>query len=273
MKVRMRFVKRGPIKYIGHLDLMRFFQKVFRRCGLDVSYSQGFNPHQILSFASPLGVGLTSIGEYLDAGIESLKIITDENKRELTPAEWIDRINAFSNDMVIVTSFNIMPDDTKPSMALLAAASYAISFNNVDAAKDIAEYYNNNPQIIYEKTTKKSVKEINLKEGIYMLATDAAEYYEKVSAISKTDSEYESEYIKMMDCTNPLYMICSSGSSLNIKPEMLIEAYEKETGSIIGDYDIIRLDMYAANENVKQSANDDNACVIIYESMSCGKAE
>ena len=83
MKVRMRFIKRGPIQYIGHLDLMRYFQKVFRRCGLDVAYSQGFNPHQILSFASPLGVGLTSIGEYLDAGIGSLRVITDENKQIL----------------------------------------------------------------------------------------------------------------------------------------------------------------------------------------------
>lgn len=258
MKVRMRFIKRGPIQYIGHLDLMRYFQKVFRRCGLDVAYSQGFNPHQILSFASPLGVGLTSIGEYLDAGIGSLRVITDENKKELTADEWVRRINKYSNDMVIVTSFNIMPDDTKPSMALLVAASYAVSFKNPDAAKDITGYYNNNPDIVFEKKTKKSVKEINLKDGIYIVSDNAADYYKRVGSISKTDIEYEQKYIDMMECRNPLYILCSSGSSLNIKPEMLIDAYGKSTGNEAGDYDIIRLDMYSSDGSV-------------YESMSCGE--
>lgn len=75
MKARLRFNKMGSMMYIGHLDLMRYFQKLFRRCGLDVSYSKGFNPHQIMSFASPLGLGLTSIGEYLDLSLEPLIIM------------------------------------------------------------------------------------------------------------------------------------------------------------------------------------------------------
>ena len=57
------------MKFIGHLDLMRYFQKVFRKAGLPVAYSQGFNPHQIMSFAAPLGVGLTSEGEYVDVEV------------------------------------------------------------------------------------------------------------------------------------------------------------------------------------------------------------
>ena len=43
----MRFTKTGSLKFIGHLDCMRFFQKAIRRAKLDVAYSQGFNPHQI----------------------------------------------------------------------------------------------------------------------------------------------------------------------------------------------------------------------------------
>ena len=66
MKTRIKFTKSGPLKFIGHLDVMRYFQKAFRRAELDVEYSQGFNPHQLMSFAAPLGVGLTSDGEYLD---------------------------------------------------------------------------------------------------------------------------------------------------------------------------------------------------------------
>ena len=66
MKVRVKFEKTGPMKYIGHLDMMRFFQKAIRRAGIDVAYSEGFSPHMIMSFAYPLGVGMTSSGEYFD---------------------------------------------------------------------------------------------------------------------------------------------------------------------------------------------------------------
>ena len=72
MKTRMRFVKTGSVKFIGHLDCMRFFQKAIRRAKLDVAYSQGYSPHQLMSFASPLGVGITSDGEYLDVEFSSL---------------------------------------------------------------------------------------------------------------------------------------------------------------------------------------------------------
>ena len=45
------------MKFIGHLDVMRYFQKAIRRAGIDIAYSEGFSPHQIMSFAAPLSVG------------------------------------------------------------------------------------------------------------------------------------------------------------------------------------------------------------------------
>ena len=71
MKVRIKFTKEGPMKFVGHLDTMRYFQKAIRRAGLDVVYTHGFNPHQVMSFAAPLGVGLCSVGEYMDVEIAS----------------------------------------------------------------------------------------------------------------------------------------------------------------------------------------------------------
>ena len=55
MKLRIKFKKYGPVRFIGHLDVMRFFQKANRRAELDVAYTGGFSPHQIMSFAAPLG--------------------------------------------------------------------------------------------------------------------------------------------------------------------------------------------------------------------------
>ena len=62
MKVRIKFSKHGPMKFIGHLDIMRYFQKAMRRADVAICYSGGFSPHQIMSFAAPLGGGITTNG-------------------------------------------------------------------------------------------------------------------------------------------------------------------------------------------------------------------
>ena len=54
------------MKFIGHLDIMRYFQKAIRRANIPIAFSGGFSPHMIMSFAAPLGVGVTSAGEYFD---------------------------------------------------------------------------------------------------------------------------------------------------------------------------------------------------------------
>ena len=71
MKIRIKFQKQGTVRFIGHLDVMRYFQKVMRRAEVDIRYSEGFSPHQIMSFASPLSVGLISHAEYVDIDVNS----------------------------------------------------------------------------------------------------------------------------------------------------------------------------------------------------------
>ena len=83
MKIRIKFAKEGAMKFIGHLDIMRYFQRAIRRAGIDVAYSEGFSPHMIMSFANPLGVGLTSEAEYFDLVIRS----------EYSSQELISRLN------------------------------------------------------------------------------------------------------------------------------------------------------------------------------------
>ena len=82
MKIRIRFEKHGVMKFVGHLDMMRYFQKAMRRAGIDIRYSEGFSPHQIMSFAAPLGVGITSNGEYLDIEVNSSRS-SEESMRAL----------------------------------------------------------------------------------------------------------------------------------------------------------------------------------------------
>ena len=69
------------MKFIGHLDIMRYFQKAIRRAGIDIAYSEGFSPHMIMSFAAPLGVGITSTGEYFDMEVKSAATSEDMKNR------------------------------------------------------------------------------------------------------------------------------------------------------------------------------------------------
>jgi radical SAM-linked protein len=62
----LEFSKIGKMKYVGHLDLLKLFQRAVNRSGLPVAYSQGFNPHQRLSFALPLPLGAEGLAELVE---------------------------------------------------------------------------------------------------------------------------------------------------------------------------------------------------------------
>ena len=125
MKARIKFQKYGSMKFIGHLDVMRYFQKAFRRAGIDNEYSKGFSPHQIMSFAAPLGVGLTSDAEYLDVSLLS----SDE------PEQMIKRMNAVLTEGFRIIDFHPLLDaefNTKnvTAMAQVASADYLVSLKD-----------------------------------------------------------------------------------------------------------------------------------------------
>ena len=66
VKLRLRFSKQGRSIYISQLDLMRTLQRAFQRAGYPLKYSEGFNPHPLLSVALPMSVGVSSVCEILD---------------------------------------------------------------------------------------------------------------------------------------------------------------------------------------------------------------
>ena len=77
MKVELNSAKEGPVKFVGHLDTMRYFQKALRRANLPVAFSGGYSPHMIMSFAAPLGVGTESLGEFTSMEIENSSYFRD----------------------------------------------------------------------------------------------------------------------------------------------------------------------------------------------------
>jgi len=66
LRVRIRFTKQGDLRLIGHRDLMRCFERVFRRAGLALSFSQGFHPKPRMTFPSALAVGIEGLNEVME---------------------------------------------------------------------------------------------------------------------------------------------------------------------------------------------------------------
>lgn len=205
MKIRIKFSKQGAMKFIGHLDIMRYFQKAMRRADIPIAYSGGYSPHQIMSFASPLGVGLTSNGEYLD--IELTASISSE--------EAIQRLNEQMADGMQVLSFKEIPDNAGNAMASVAAADYTVVFREGyepenDWKKSIIDFYSQE-SIPVIKQTKKNEMEMDLKTYIYSLDVKENEIYMKVSA----------------------------GSVTNIKPELVMEAFSNFAGFTLEPFSLL----------------------------------
>lgn len=202
MKVRVKFKKHGAIRFIGHLDVMRFFQKCIRRAGLDIAYSGGFSPHQIMSFASPLGVGLESNGEYMDIELNSVTNSED----------MVKCLNEASVDGIEIISIKELPEGADNAMASVAAASYTIGFREgkmpkINIGEKITDFMSQE-KIMITKETKKNILEVDLRPGIY-------------------------EFKCNEDGT--LYLLVDASSGGNIKPITIIEALLNKYGETLAE--------------------------------------
>ena len=213
MKVRVKFSKTGNMKFVGHLDVMRYFQKVNRRAGIDIAYSGGFSPHQIMSFASPLGLGLTSEGEYLDMELNSSG----------TSAMMMERMNAVMAEGFEVTGFRKLPDTAKTAMSIVAAADYQMTLK--EAYQTLLpdqwqlEQFFSQESICVTKKTKKSEKEMDIRPLIY----------------------------GWRPAENGFWVRLASGSSDNLKPQLLLEALFRywQAEFLPYTFAVHRLELYA----------------------------
>jgi len=192
---------------------MRFFQKAIRRAKLDVAYSQGYSPHQLMSFASPLGVGITSDGEYIDVNFNSLP---DKPLEEL-----VTYLNQYMTDEIFVTHMEIMPDYFKNSMSLLCACDYMIVEKEEGIFPEDYETlwtsYLEQEEIKVIKKTKKSEKEVDIKP--YILGSGLT--LEEFSAV--TGQDYGQIHCQFQG--RSLFVKLTSGSDINIKPDLILTSF------------------------------------------------
>lgn len=213
LKIRLKFSKHGAVKYIGHLDILRYFQKSMRRAGVDIAYSAGYSPHQIMSFAQPLGVGMESEGEYLDIELNSCK----------SAAYLVKQLNAVMVPGITIEGAVRLPDGIKNAMASVAAASYKVNLKSSDSfPKEVLEKatdFFNQSNIMITKETKKNTLEVDLKPHIYK-------------------AEFKDGYF---------YCFVDASSGGNIKPTQILEAlyaYADIEYKLLA-FQVTRIDTYA----------------------------
>ncbi|MFP4661344.1 MAG: TIGR03936 family radical SAM-associated protein [Halanaerobiales bacterium] len=126
MLIRAKFSELYPVKYISHLELMETFRRAFRRAGLSLAYSQGFNPHMILSLGQPLKVGMIGRAEYFDL----------ELAEEMKMREFIKMANKNLPEGIEILEARNIPENLKSLMAVINTADYIL---NMDFADNTAE--------------------------------------------------------------------------------------------------------------------------------------
>ncbi|MDF2541662.1 MAG: hypothetical protein K0S47_1380 [Herbinix sp.] len=263
MKARIKFQKYGPMKFIGHLDVMRYFQKVFRRANVAIEYTKGFSPHQIMSFASPLGVGLTSDSEYLDA-----QFITSE-----APEIMLEKINAVLTDGFYAIGFTELREPEPghkviTAMSLVSSADYLVSLKDGYSISDLIktqqefkeafEKFLSLDEIVIGKKTKKSEQPVDIKPMITMAAFDQQEYEEKrvqlVREVITSNQAHRVQSRSQADCYENgifVYLQVATGSANNLKPELVMEAFyeflEQEYQKFA--WQVHRLEVYTREES------------------------
>jgi len=192
-RYRIYFTKIGAARFIGHLDLQDLVQRAFKRTKLPVSYSEGFNPHQLLSFAAPLPLGTAGFGEILEI------FMTEQ----AAPDAIVVALNAQMPGGITVLRAQEVNATGKGAAALARAATYRIIFpGDAELAEKlgkIAAQVLAADKIEIEKKTKKGRAIADIRPDILELSRTFADGKICINAV------------------------LSTGSTRNLKPELLVE--------------------------------------------------
>ena len=227
MLVRIKYSKLGDISYISHLDIIKLMERIVRRTGLKLSYSEGFNPHPKTAFSPALQLGVQSHCEYLDMefdeAVEEDLLIQKLNEKTV---EGINFIEA-----------KILTDKVDSLVAFITHSRYEIAVDEEDENKiskiisAINKINNTNEMLLTKKTKKGNIKEYNVKEYIGTI-----------------DFERKSDGLS-------IFVDICSGSVKSINPKKIIELVESLEDLSGIEYDLIKLETYHIDEETGKKTN------------------
>ena len=199
-KYYLTFTKAGYAVYTSHLDMQRLFKRAFKRSGIEIAYSSGYNPHPLMSFAQPLSLGYSSQAEMLEF----------KTKEDYDPADIATRVNEAMPEGMTVTGCERMEDGSKTIASRCAAARYEIRIPVDESVKPYERFWNG-----------EAAEAFLAQESIY------------VTKLNKKKKEVEidiKEKIRRLDCDLVdgniiLDTELDAGSDSNLSPELLLKAF------------------------------------------------
>lgn len=224
-KIISKYSKTGNLKYISHLDVLRFIQRAVKRANIPACYSEGFNPHMKTSFGFPLSLGNESIGEYFDLEVKEKIDLNDfvENLNKVMPKEM----------QILKAAYK---EDEESIMAKCAYVSYLINIEfeniNLDELNNYLEEMRETGAIFNrEKKNKKNkmvIKEINTKDYInYLKLNKTNENKATIEAVfvtTQTGSMKTDEFIKLIE---------RKGFELSYYSIMKVDSFDKNMKPIL----------------------------------------
>jgi len=233
MKLWIKFTKENYMKYISHLDLMRLFQRSFRRCNIPIKYSQGFNPQPKMTIANPLALGIASAEEFMEIELEE----------RISEIEFINTMNKDLPEGIKILDAKYV--DSKDCITTFIQWSYyqiQFTVRNILSLSLLETYISkllNKEELIIEKEKRKGSKTIIKEENIRPLIGNITISKDKTMAIS------ENIYQVTINC------LLKSGDKGNLKPLDLMKAISKYADMDI-DFDTVeikRLNMFSETDN------------------------
>jgi len=202
--IRAKFTKGEDIKYISHLDLMRLFERAFRRANLPLKYSEGFNPHPKFSFATALSLGTSSDGEYMDI----------EFNQEISIEDFTKRINEVLPEGIKIIKAAFL-DEKDSIMSLIRWSNYAVKFSinnkiDIERLNEEINKFMGLEEIIITKEKKKGRQIVKKQESIR----------DRIKDITVLQFDGDMVLLKVTLMT---------GSNGNLKPEKLVEVLDEYT--------------------------------------------
>lgn len=192
----IQFYKEGSMRYISHLDLLRLFKRTFKRTGIRLIYSQGFNPHPKMSFVQPLSLGYSSEKEYLDF----------ETIEELSCDDVMSGLNGAMPKGVGVTACRRLPQSKRTLAAVVEYASYEIQMELSEpvAWKERIADFLAQDEILTEKKQKKTGK---------LVQQDIRSMILTLNPLKGDDNNIS------------LTALICAGSNRNLNPEVMLAAF------------------------------------------------
>ena len=214
--IRMFYQKKGRAKYISHLDINRLMQRVLKRAGLPVWYTEGFNPHIYLTFALPLSLGYESDFETMD-----FRLTEEMNLQEV---QQILNQNMQEGILEIRVAEPIL----KPTDIALAEYIVEVKAENCSAEKlhSLFESFYEADSIEVIKKSKRGEQTVNLKPDISLI-----------------NSSLNGDYLQ-------LEMRFPAGTEKNYNPSLLFDEFSNRADIVLSEFRVLRTNVISKDGSV-----------------------